>query len=241
MDSSTKKGFLLGIGLMALLFMAFLAGGYFQGNKNENVGAKQGVQVAPSTSTAIPKDTNATSAPAASDSRQLISSQTEYEQKVILDTFLGKFNTSPATTTFIYNNIQKGIEVLLPWNPLWGTKDHKIAQYEMVKNSSEIRFGFMDVCGEGAGCLWRQFSLTFLPAKTLAEEKKDRISTDTVAQEVLNINGMTVLNVADEGLCAAHTLTVIGKKYNYDFSSACGLSEEGLAQLKKIIATMKFV
>ncbi len=238
MESSTTKGFLLGAGLIVLLVLAFIAGGYFY---NPNEKAKN----EPQQPAAITKTTPASPAAQAQtpvqpdDKRQLISSATEYEQQYILDTFLGKFNTSPATTNFTYTNAQKGIELVLPWNPLWGTSAHKIAQYETTKNG--INFGFIEVCGEGAGCLWREFNLAFLPAKSLAEEKKARASADMLTEEVLSINGFTVLYTGYDGMCPGTAMTVIGKKYNYEFGSACGLSDEQITKLKKIIATIKFI
>lgn len=239
------KGFLLGAGLVALLVLAFVAGGHFSSLNKEVKGTPQQVTTTPKNTESENKSVSATptTPPLAQpeDKRQLILASTEYDQEYIMNTFLGKFNTSPATTTFTYSNAQKGIEVILPWNPLWGTSAHKIAQYETPKNQNGIDFGFMDVCGEGAGCLGRELELRFIPAKSLAEEKKARASADMMTEEVLKINGFTVLYTGYDGMCPGTAMTVIGKKYNYEFGSACGLPDDRVAQIKKIIATIKFI
>lgn len=243
MESPTAKGFLLGIGLMALLVIAFLAGGYFRDTKNSTPETKNIVKINEEKQIASPEQIiqkePVTTPTAAQDSRQLISSQTKYTQDYIVKTFLPEqWNTEAPTTTVAYNNPQKGIEIVLPFNPLWGTKNYKAAPYETTKDG--IDFGFMEICGEGAGCLARQYSLSFSPAKSLSDEMKPTAPTMTVKS--FKVGTVMVVQADEEpGLCSATFLTVIGKKFNYSFSGPCGLSSADVEKLKTVIATIKFI
>lgn len=235
MGSSTTKGFLLGAGLVVLLVLAFIAGGYFYNPTQTPVTQKP--------ADAITNTPSAT--PASSDKRQFISTLTNYTQEHIVKTFLSEeWNTDASTATAIFSSKEQGIEIVLPWNQAWGTKNYQVEPYEITEIANKITgvyFGHAGVCGEGAGCLYRAYRLNFTPAKTLNEEVKQYEGTTTTTK-TFTVGKFSVIEAYDEpGLCSTVTLTVIGKKSNYTFTGPCRLSDENITELKKIIATIKFI
>lgn len=238
MQSSGLKGFLLGIGFVALLILAFVAGGKWFVRDNEQKEMQKPVAKTVATSEkAETPSTQITPPVAPNDNRQLISSQDFYnKQAEVVDKFVGKMNTSPATTTILYSDTSEGLEIQLPFNPLWGTDKYKFAPYEDIMNG--IVFGYVDACPEGAGCLARQYSLDFEPAKSAADVIRDESKTGTKSI-TYKVGSFTVVQSDDEpGLCSRTFLTVIGKKMNYRLMGPCGLD---IAAAKKIIATMKLI
>ena len=75
------------------------------------------------------------------------------------------------------------------------------------------------------------FHLNFLPQE---EPKSDA--------EVITINKLKVIKTTEVGLCAHPAMTVLGKKYNYSFSSSCAQEDDLDAQfeyLEEIIKSVK--
>ncbi len=161
-----------------------------------------------------------------------------------------KLNFDEPNTSVIYRNSEKSISFEIPYNTHWGTVDYKISPYDdepratnsYVPNTTGygmINFGRLT----GAdGCSWqREITMWFLSPKSansiLLDLKSDPMLVQMGEPSIVSINGLEVVKYTDYGYSSYPTFIVIGKKYNYAFSS--GYVE--FDDLEKIVKTVKLI
>lgn len=130
----------------------------------------------------------------------------------------GSVNTDPATHWVAYHNPKSGIMMKLPYNPKWGTEQHKIYVYE--EGPDALTFG--PVIGWEGCSLSRLYFMYFRPPKdfdaTMAEIKeKSLIGEPTILHIVPNVP--TVVKYVENGFVAFTHYIVLGRKYNYEFTT----------------------
>ncbi len=150
------------------------------------------------------------------------------------------FSTLDTTATTTYTNREKDIEFSLPYNPELGFPKYRLNPYD--EYNGEVFFGSIYAIGEGCGS-WVSGTtkLKFLPAETLQEtlSRLEKMSDDSeygYEIKVLSIGGKTVVEYLNNLMCDGGGTIIIGKKYNYEFSSRCGLATD-----KNIIKSIKFI
>jgi hypothetical protein len=135
-------------------------------------------------------------------------------------------NTDPANTTVVYSNPDKKISFTVPYNNQWGYTNAPVSPYSERAGDSDslgyVLFGpptSGDVEGLGTSCDPIQFySLSFLPSRSadIAVRTIESRGTEVVPNtKVVTINGLTVVEFTDAGLCSYPTLEVVGQQYNY--------------------------
>lgn len=136
------------------------------------------------------------------------------------------FNSEPANTFVTYRNIEKGIEISIPYNNNWGNEKYRIDPYD--KEKTGISFGSFR---EGEGCSWkREYGLSFVISKNKEQTKKNIISNNSEVENSLKeyfLNNMVVFKWTQEGLGCGTVAEFVGSKSNlvYYFDGTC---EEGL-------------
>lgn len=163
-----------------------------------------------------------------------------------------ELNTDPADTTAMYTNDDKGISFTIPYNEKWGSPGRPSPAFTEHAPTDTERLGYVlfgpptsgAEQGLGTDCDPIQFyDLTYLPARTAAsavhtiESRGTEVVPNTT---VRTINGLTVVQYTDAGLCSYPTMEVIGKKYNYSFTTSCGMDEEDeVTYLENIVKSVK--
>lgn len=160
-------------------------------------------------------------------------------------------NTDPANTSVVYSNTEMGIRFSIPYNEKWGSTAEHFPPYVNHQPTESFPYGYVlfgppisnfnpdpTLCNPG-----RSYELTFLPARTanqtvrIVEGRGNEVVPNTT---VRTINGLTVVEYTDAGLCSYPTMEVIGTDYNYSFTTGCGTDEEGeWTYLEEIIKTVE--
>ena len=164
--------------------------------------------------------------------------------------FRENFNEDNTDSLVLYKNIEKDIELMIPYNEKWGNSECKVNEY-MIGENGAIYFGKPTFLGE--------FTLEFLESKKTNEilgeqaeinggkganpQKYLDLSLEEVnGLGVYKINGMEVVRVNNFGMCETVDMIVIGSKFNYKFSSCSGKNvKETMQKLEDIIKTIKFI
>lgn len=142
-------------------------------------------------------------------------------------------NTDPATTSVLYTNAAMGISFPIPYNDHWGYADIRIPAFSELKGQDNslgyILFGpptSGSLEGLGGNCDPIQYySMTFLPHRSAQDTVRtiESRGTEVVPNAtVKTINGLSVVQYTDAGLCSYPTLEVVGTTYNYSFTTSCG-------------------
>ncbi len=161
-------------------------------------------------------------------------------------------NTEPANTSVTYINNAKKITFTIPYNPKWGTAEAVLPAFvEHAATDSEsqgyVLFGPPMPAGlEGlvTDCdVTQSYSLSFLPSRspqTIVRTIEERGMEVVPNTTVRTINGLTVVQYVDAGLCSFPTLEVLGTEYNYSFTTNCGAGEEeAIAYLENIVKSIQ--
>jgi hypothetical protein len=149
------------------------------------------------------------------------------------------FNHEPANTNVAYKNIDKGLELSIPYNKNWGSKNYRINPYDEEKNG--ISFGEFTI---GEGCSWlRNYQLSFETSKSKEIVKKDILASGVVASNSIkeySLQNMPVFMWAQEGPGCWTGAEFIGVKANYKFSfnGNCDESKD-LKTLEMLASLMK--
>lgn len=142
-----------------------------------------------------------------------------------------QWNKDPSSTTVLADFKEWGFTVRLPYNPMWGNLERDCQLSTFDKDDEAVRFG-PAAQAEGGGAL-RFESIVIRPTRSykkaieaITEQQKMERMTGFLPVEgdpiVLNINGNTVVRFKSSGICEkTTTYEVIGKLYNYEFSSFC--------------------
>jgi hypothetical protein len=164
-----------------------------------------------------------------------------------------ELNRDPPTTTVRYMNQEMGIAFTIPYNNQWGYAGTALPAYadhtSQDGSPGNVLFGpptSGNLEGLGSSCdALLYYSLTFLPARTAQEAVRAIQSRGTEVvpnATVRTINGLTVVQYTDAGICSYPTLEVIGTKYNYNFTTSCGGdSEVDWQYLEDIVKSMELL
>ena len=144
------------------------------------------------------------------------------------------FNDDTANSQIAYNNDEKGIQFEIPFNQNWGSKKFKLNPFDL--NNNNLSFGSMSIF-EGCSTI-RSYSLDFkpaMPAEKVVIEIEKGITPITT-----KINDLTVIKYVQADMCTNSFMEVIGKKFNYLFSTSCGVDAVKDSQnLENIIKSVK--
>jgi len=149
-----------------------------------------------------------------------------------------------------YINTDRGISLLLPYEPQWGNRKYAVTPYEWAQDAEGIDFGPLhQFCNEDATCEWlHDGTLLFLPQRS-AEEA---IAAGESAEEAGSIITMKRLRLGShdvvQGTLRSDSATdttdvfiwyeVIGKRYNYVFH---GRTATMTALLEHVMQTIVFL
>ena len=161
-------------------------------------------------------------------------------------------NTDAPDTTVTYSNTAKGISFDIPYNAHWGYAESPLSAFADHEATDDFPFGYVlfgsptsgSLEGLANSCaLTQSYELTLLPSRT-AEVAKRTIEgrgSDIVPNAtVRTINGLTVVQYTDVGLCSYPTMELVGKKYNYSFTTSCGGdTQEEWNVLEKVVESIK--
>lgn len=161
-------------------------------------------------------------------------------------------NTDPADTTVAYINHEKGISLTIPFNAKWGYPGIPVTPYTERGPSGSAPLGSVlfgqptsgNLQGLGGNCdPLHLYELTFLPARSANDAVRaiEGRGGDVVPNAtVRTIDGFTVVQYTDAGLCSYPTIEVIGTDFNYSFTTGCGTDVEGeWKYLEDIVKTVK--
>jgi hypothetical protein len=149
--------------------------------------------------------------------------------------WMNSWNTDESTTTISLERPDKGFSVIIPYNSSWGNSDCQLSPYGEDENT--VRFGFAGVF-EGGGAI-RFNSMILAPARSASQtmttimerQRPDReqgILPPGMEPRIITVNGNTAVEYFDGGFCGQTSYEVIGKKFNYVFSSTCDVDISGL-------------
>ncbi len=190
---------------------------------------------------------------AASDTRTLLTwdtlremNNTKLEELCEIEVY-----EAPATTTAEYTSDTNGVTAQFPYNPKWGTREHKLPAYYELPDENAILFGPI---GHGEVCsLIRYWEMKIVPPRTAEEAFA---ASQTWMQEAMGegkeippafmpklttIGDHAAIEYVDIGLCSYPTIEVVGKKYNYKLSYCAGGAdrEKDLMPLREIVEGME--
>ncbi len=174
-------------------------------------------------------------------------SQEEVDALCAIETY-----TAAPTATAPYKSEKYGVEMMLPFNPKWGTREYRVPPYYEIPNEPAVYFGLL---GHGEGCgLLRPWELRFLPprsaeeaaasiGKMLIEGSAMKEPPSELAPQITTIGDHTVVEYVDVGLCSYPSIEVMGPKYNYKIAYCSGGEGRGkeLEPLRAIVGTMEFM
>ncbi|KKQ51043.1 MAG: hypothetical protein US70_C0024G0015 [Parcubacteria group bacterium GW2011_GWD2_38_11] len=127
------------------------------------------------------------------------------------------FNFEPADINILYTDDTRGLSFDVPFNKNWGNKKYKFNSFDLENDG--LSFGPASLF-EGCSVI-RSYSLKFKPAqsveKAIAEIEKGITPITT------KIDDLTVIKYVQADMCTNSFIEVIGKKYNYLFSTSCGV------------------
>lgn len=143
-----------------------------------------------------------------------------------------------------YRSQEYGIELQLPYNPLWGVDTYILNPYD--QKDKKILYGDILVTGEGCAS-WVDATRWM---EVLPKESKEDILSRLEALDVPSpekfhagleitesiIGGREVISYSWQALCGGGQTIVLGQKYNYGFSSVCSGDED-----KEIIRSIQFI
>ncbi len=149
------------------------------------------------------------------------------------------FSVNEENSLATYKNLEKGLEVSIPYNSEWGSPKYRLNPFDEEKNG--ISFGTINVRGEGCGAWVVTQRLTFLPAQskdaTLKRLKKESDSEKfPFVINTMQVGDKEVIEYIRDGMCGGGGTIVLGKKYNYELSDTCGPNTR-----EDIIKSMRFV
>ncbi len=163
-------------------------------------------------------------------------------------------NVDAPNSTVAYTNTDKNISFDIPYNPQWGYADSPLPAFADHEATDTSPLGYVlfgpptsgSLEGLANSCdLIQSYDLTFLPVRTAEAAKKDieGRETDVVPNTTIRtINGLTVVQYKDVGLCNYPTMEVVGKDYNYSFTTSCGGdAQEEWNYLESIVKNITFV
>ncbi len=157
---------------------------------------------------------------------------------------LAAFNTDPATETAVFSDDRAGFSMEIPYNPSWGNDQYRIAPYELALADERFYYGPLRVFSGDRTCSWqRQTLYLFQPRTAEAQIKDQRLEAGNTGWNVKALELRVIGNVrvvdtthAEIAGVSCHTLTVLGKKYNYRLTS-CG----DLPSVERMLGTMKLL
>ena len=179
------------------------------------------------------------------DTRTLLTTGNAYNENTVkMGGMAGKacdeeFNHELANTNVTYKNIDKGLELSIPYNKNWGSKNYKINPYDEEKTG--ISFGEFTI---GEGCSWlRNYYLSFETIKSKELVKKEILANDVTAANNIkeySLKNMPVFMWTQEGPGCWTGAEFIGIKANYKFSFN-GSCDEGkdLKTMETLASLMK--
>jgi len=181
------------------------------------------------------------------DTRQFFDEQTDVD----LTNCGKKFNEEPANTTVLYKDLVRKIQVKLSYNARWGSEKYKIKPYYYTAASpqdnqpAELAFGPLIASGEAMSC-YIKWNLSFEPPRSAKGIMKGLVSQGKedfyIQPRLRTINGLSVISYAGAGSLSGDShVIVIGKKYNYHFSTLDDLENDFFPTMEKIIKTIKLV
>ena len=148
-------------------------------------------------------------------------------------------NTDPANETVVYSNPEKGIAVELPYNKQWGYGENIPDPYLELSKLDGILFGVPEPMDT---CQWaHSYQMTILPSRN-----QDTITQDVLERNAMNkdatpklfsLSGFTVYRYELPAYCPTKNYEVVGKKYNYIFTTCKGSEEV----LKNIISSVELL
>jgi len=148
------------------------------------------------------------------------------------------FNYDPENSTTTYSNSKWGLSFEVPFNSNWGNSKYKLNPYEEVAHKpdwvgvqAEISYGYIS---EGESCSWIRNGTVYVVDKNYSDGDFP-ITENKISK---NINGLQVMKFDQNGLCDYSTIRVSGKKYDYEFTSACN---SGFIDIEKIVNTVKLI
>ena len=152
---------------------------------------------------------------------------------------LEKLNLGSEADWITYNNPQKGLEMMIPYNGKWLNPVYSLNPYD--QNNDTIYFGTILEGGEGYGHWTSGQKLRFLPAeskeKTLDRLKQEYKDPDDILKtQTFTIADKEIVEYELEGMCQGGGTIIIGPKYNYELSTECGPNTR-----QEIITTMRFL
>ncbi len=175
------------------------------------------------------------SSKAVSDSRPACTPDDFLPRMEQSETWSTSWNSGEAMTTIALERPNKGFSVTIPYNPLWGNSDCQLSAYE--EDEKTISFGFAGVFEGGGVMTFNRITVSpsrsaeqAITAITAAQEpdRKLGILPPGMEPKDTTINGNTAVQYFSGGFCDQTYFEVIGKKYNYVFSSICNVDEVGI-------------
>lgn len=159
---------------------------------------------------------------------------------------------APATETAPYRSEGSGIAMNLPYNPRWGTREHRLPPFYELPEEHAILFGPLE---HGEGCsLLRHWEVKILPPRSAAaasaavrasmiEGSAMTEPPPEITPTIVRIGPLIAVEYVDVGLCSYPTIEVIGNKGNYKIAyCASGKDREAdLEPVRKIVRTMKIL
>ncbi len=152
--------------------------------------------------------------------------------------------TDAATETVAFSDASAGFSMDVPYNPLWGNDQYRVGPFELALADQRFYFGPLRVWSGERTCSWYRNVLYLLEPRTEKEQVNDQrleaqnTGWDVKALELRTIGSVKVVDTlhAEVAGVACHTLTVLGKKYNYRLTS-CG----DLPDVERMLGTMKIL
>ncbi len=128
-----------------------------------------------------------------------------------------------------YRSEEYGIELQLPYNPLWGGDTYILNPYD--QKDKKILYGNILVTGEGCAS-WVDANewMEILPKESKEQILSRLEALDVPSPEKLHaglkitesvIGGKEVITYKWQALCGGGQTIVLGEKYNYGFSTIC--------------------
>ncbi len=156
-----------------------------------------------------------------------------------------KFNYDEPNSTTTYSNTKWGISFGVPYNVNWGNSKYRIDPYEEIEVNnkynndvlSAISWGYIS---GGEGCSWGRQYFVDIKSKKSAEDlmtsmKPDNLPYDIFHAKIETINNLQVVKYSTADMCAYYYIVVIGKKYNYEFTSSCNGSFDDVEPVVKTV------
>ncbi|MCU0680610.1 MAG: hypothetical protein MUF50_04920 [Planctomycetes bacterium] len=143
-----------------------------------------------------------------------------------------KLNTLPAKGSVRYSSADKGLSFSAPYSKDWGNEKFRVNPYDDGKE--KVSFGPLVVNPKNCN-LARESYVNIVPAQSAS---KVLAATKEIGSDKKTISDLSVVEYIVKGDCDMPTIVVFGKKYNYEFTNACGGK---LEDLEKVVETVKLL